>query len=443
MEVRISVVLFLFIIGLSKAQKAYTFPPGTDRIEIPFQSTFNLVVLPVEINGVEVQMILDTGASKSIIFNFSGIDSLAVQQGNLIKVNGYGDQDYFQAYYSENNDINIQGYSNTSANLFITADQEINMKSTLGIDVNGLIGASFFKDALVEIDYINNLVILHKTVASARRALRGMSRLPLQFKDEKPYASAALINDQDFLNGLFLIDSGSSDALFLLNVDPAFYLNNKSFKDYLGFGINGDIYGKRTKLTSLKLGNASLDNVTTSIPKEDNLSLPKSQSSSSVLGSIGGEILSRFDIILDYNNKSLYYKKNEDFDSGFFYNMAGMELRVGEKDIVTTIIDKRNEPVQSNYKVVEGQKTINRQTFTRLDVVKKILVKYIRPNSPSEKAGIKEGDEIIAINNLRKGGMSLNDVASKFYKNPYSKVKLKIKRGDKIKTFKIKLIPVI
>ena len=44
------------------------------------------------------------------------------------------------------------------------------------------------------------------------------------------------------------------------------------------------------------------------------------------LGILGGEVISRFNIILDYSTSTLYLKPNNTFNNSFEFPMSGLEL---------------------------------------------------------------------------------------------------------------------
>ncbi len=77
--------LFLFSQGKFVLQ-------GGDKDKIGFKLINNLIVIPVEINGVELSFLLDTGVTKPIIFNFLNIaEDLQINQTDKIYIRGLGE----------------------------------------------------------------------------------------------------------------------------------------------------------------------------------------------------------------------------------------------------------------------------------------------------------------------------------------------------------------
>lgn len=79
------------------------------------------------------------------------------------------------------------------------------------------------------------------------------------------------------------------------------------FTDYLGKGLSVSICGKYSKLRRFALSDFNLNNVNVAFP--DSLSIDLSKVFKGRTGSIGGEILKRFNLFFDYTNKKLYLKE--------------------------------------------------------------------------------------------------------------------------------------
>ncbi|MGB5418420.1 MAG: signaling protein, partial [Algibacter sp.] len=81
MPKRIVIVLFFFCLGpLSFSQDKFIIQNKNQSDKIRFKLINNLIIFPVEINGVTLSFLLDTGVSKPIIFNFLNVsDSLLIK----------------------------------------------------------------------------------------------------------------------------------------------------------------------------------------------------------------------------------------------------------------------------------------------------------------------------------------------------------------------------
>lgn len=427
----------------SYSQSGFQFPEGVDKIEIPFQSVYNLIIIPTVINGVDMKMILDTGASKSIIFNFSNLDSLIVEKGKLLKVSGYGESDLYKAYYTGNNRINVNGYENSNGYLFVAAEKEINLKPILGLSVNGLLGASFFQNDLVELNYVKKKVVVYRSDSKKAAIIRRKSSIPLTLNNGKPYIEIEVGNNNTDMTMTSLMDTGNGDALWLLNTDKNFKRPTSGFQDQIGVGLNGYLNGIRSKTDYLILADYKLNKVTTSIPDSLGLKNDFNSNPKEGFGSIGGEVLSRFKIFLDYKNNKVFFVKNKNFASGFFYNMAGINVVQGADELFVVREQYNYKNTQIGYREGSDRNLVSTTQKYSFKKIPRLIINYVRPNSPGDKAGLMEGDEIIKFNNKSKRNLSTAEIIARLHQKPYSEIKITFKRKELEKKVKIQLIPVV
>ncbi|NJM79734.1 MAG: hypothetical protein HC854_09125 [Flavobacterium sp.] len=121
-----------------------------------------------------------------------------------------------------------------------------------------------------------------------------------------------------------LFDTGLGDGLWLFEND-SIKCEQKFITDVLGRGLGGDINGKKSRVENLILNNFELKKALVSYP--DSLSFSQLDIIKDRNGSLGGEILKRFNWFLDYKNKVFYFKKNRYFKEPFNYNMSGIEVQ--------------------------------------------------------------------------------------------------------------------
>ena len=205
------------------------------------------------------------------------------------------------------------------------------------------------------------------------------------------------------------------------------------FEDFLGTGINGDVYGERGKIPSLVLGKTSLNQVKVaylSVKNFDSLALEKNR-----LGSIGAELLSRFALLIDYPNKQLLLKPTAKTADPFYYNLSGLELAYEG----TQIVKRRLPSVERKGSTGNDGIEILLQKRYELSFHPALKVTYVRPNSPAEQAGIRSGDILIQINGREIHQISLEKVLAILQKEPGEKIKLTVKRKDNLKKFTFRL----
>jgi hypothetical protein len=122
-------------------------------------------------------------------------------------------------------------------------------------------------------------------------------------------------------------------------------IGDNYFEDFLGRGLSGDITGKRSLIKKLKIGSFEFENATVSYP--DSTSIVRVHANKDRNGTLGAEVLKRFQVIMDYPNSTITLKKiGRYFNSPFLYNKSGIELVYGGEILVKE--HRQYKPIQSN-----------------------------------------------------------------------------------------------
>src|SRR5690606_38297820 len=119
-----------------------------------------------------------------------------------------------------------------------------------GIPVNGILGFEFFKNHIIEIDYIRNKIHVYKDISTIQKKLRkNFKKLDISIENNKPYLTADMILNNRKIMLKLLVDIGNGDAIWLFQDKiPQAILPDNNFDDFLGRGFSGEVYGKRAKL---------------------------------------------------------------------------------------------------------------------------------------------------------------------------------------------------
>lgn len=208
-----------------------------------------------------------------------------------------------------------------------------------------------------------------------------------------------------------------------------------NFEDYLGRGFSGDIFGRKAKVKSLSLGEYNFSEVIAAFP--DSLSLANVMMVKDRLGSIGGAVLKRFDVIFNYENQKMYLRENKYFKEKFHYNTTGITIQHSGVQVYKEEIPMQtlNTDQESHYKQLH-------QSGTRYNF--KLLPKYeildVRKNSVAEKAGIKRGDVLISINGTKAYRLSLNRVNNLLEPDSNKLIKIGVIRNSQELFFEFKTV---
>ncbi len=431
------IMLFCCLSFLGMAQN-FQLPEGVKSQKINFQLINNLIVIPLEINDAKLNFILDSGVSKPILFNLSDQDSIELKNVSEITINGLGAGEPIKALNSIGNSFKLKKIRNNNQQILVLIDKDINFSPTLGIPIHGIIGFDLFRDFVVDINYSAGSIKFIDPKYYKHKTSRGIETLPLAIIDRKAYVDGEVsFDDEENVTVKLLVDTGSSDAVWLFqDLEKGINVPPKHYVDYLGKGLNGNIFGKRTKVRSVKLGNFLLKNAKAAFP--DMYSFSRIKDHGDRNGTVGGEILRRFNIIFNYAENEIHIRKNSNFKAPFKFNMSGLELQHnGVRYIAERITDARG--VVKNDERSFGDVQILMENRTRLSLVSEIIVSGIRAGSPAEEAGLKEGDIILAVNGKRIHRYKLQEVLNLINEKEGKKVRVLIERYNKDLTFSFTL----
>lgn len=241
------------------------------------------------------------------------------------------------------------------------------------------------------------------------------------------------LKDNEF-NLKLLFDTGLGDGLWLFEND-SISCNSNFFIDFLGKGISGDVYGKKSRVEEVNLENNALKSVLVSYP---NISFfDKNMIVQNRNGSLGGEVIKRFNWVLDYENQTVYFKKNNLFDKPFNYNMSGIEIQHSGFNFVKEKIE-----FAFSTNVINLDKNSDFDDYSnyfKYELKPNFEIYSIRENSPGEKAGLLVGDKILKINNRYSNKLSIQSIVDLFQSIQGKQITMVVDREGKILTFKFKL----
>ncbi|NER18391.1 PDZ domain-containing protein [Spongiivirga citrea] len=424
--------IFLFV-GLLcffsiSAQTQFGITQNQKSTTVPFQLINNLIVIPVEVNGTSLSFILDTGVSKPILFNLNDKDSIQINDITPISIRGLGSDKPVEALKSFNNTFELKGLYNPSQELYVVLDESINFSARLGMTIHGIIGYDLFKDFIVEVNYSRKRLKFHNRETYKSKKCRKCEEIPLTLFKNKPYVDTkVVIENSEEVPAHLLVDTGSSDAVWLFK-DKGKNINvpQKKYTDFLGKGLGGSIYGERAKLTYLNLAGSKLHGAKVAFPDSATTTLMRTNIKRN--GSVGGEVLKRFNLVYDYQGGTLTLRKNGLFNKPFQYNMSGIEIEYRGSRLIQEITSALARAPQRSDKGSEGI-TVHFRDVLRLNQVPNFKVVDLRKGSPADFAGLQEGDIILKVNNRSTHQYNLQEVTNMLQGKAGKKVRLLVERN--------------
>ena len=424
---------FFTFYTVALAQSSFRVTNVKGEFTMPFEMVNNLVIVPLEINGLELSFLLDTGVDSTILFSLGDKDTLDLKNTEQILLRGLGEGEPIKALKSSGNVVKLGQAVNTNLSVYLVFDNPLGLSNRMGVPVNGIIGYDLFRDFIIEFDYVKKRLKIYDPASYNSRKCKNCDELDLVFHKNKPYVDISGEINNKSLPLSMLIDSGSGDAIWLFGNDSGVKLPDNYFKDFLGFGIGGSVYGSRSRIESINFGQFKLPEITASFP--DTLYYRNIETFEKRNGSIGAQVLKRFHLTIDYPGKKLRFKPNKFFNEPFEYDMSGV---VVAHDGFTVIKDILRNPLALR-EDDRNQTGVGSLVYTSTYDVKFSLepqykIVEIREDSPAFMAGLQEDDILIKINGRPAFKFTLSEITSLLSSTDGKKIKLVIERNGIEKT---------
>ena len=437
-KIVIFLMVFLFVVEVN-SQGYFRLKDEVKKTVVPFKMLSNLVIFPIEVNGKELNFILDSGVGVTVLFNLNPNDSINLKNVSKIQLQGLGQEEPVDAILSENNLFRLKNITGYNQKLYVIFDDSFDLSSKLGITIHGIIGYNILKDFVVNINYTSKRLTFYKHEAYKFKNCKSCEVLNLHFDKLKPFVDVQVKlkpHSEEKTQVKLLIDSGGSDAMWLFeNSHPDILPPKKYFKDYLGEGLSGSIYGKRSFIEALYIGKYEFKRPTISYP--DSASVAFARRFEERNGSIGATVLKRFSVTFNYKDSILILRKGKYFNDPFRYNMSGIELAhngkilVQEKDETSyTLADTQNSSERNKIIIDYNYKYTFKPSY---------IIQNLREGSPAYDAGLRKGDIVIKIDGSYTYDMDLDEIVEKFYQNENTRVKLLVERNGQDYEYSFKL----
>lgn len=284
----------LLLIGQLSAQKEKA--TGAS-IQIPFQlTTYNNLSIQAILNGVDtVQLMFHTAANaltltEETVKQLKSIHFVATTDS----VKSWGGQAN-SSRYSPKNQIQIGGLS--------WDNQAIWENQLSGQFTQGKFGMDLFKNWVIEIDFDQSMILLHKELP---KNIKGFQKTKLYTKDEMFFIEAASSIKDSVILERFLIHSGYAGALLINDQFAQVHqlgkqlpiVGEKKLKDSFG----NTIISKQARLPLFSIAENTFSNVIVGFFEGSLGRQPYSI--------IGGDLLKQFNLVIDAQREFIYLKPN-------------------------------------------------------------------------------------------------------------------------------------
>ena len=332
---------------------------------LPFDLVDNRVFVEARLNGRgPFHLLLDTGAG-GVAISTDVAQQLGLQVGDAGEGQGVGEK---TVHAGETQIARLQigdlALADADANVMDLADapQVFGAKP-----FDGIIGLPVFERMVVKHDYVNRVL----TFTAPDKFDYAGSGVIVHF--ERPRQIPVVTAVLDGVPGNFGVDTGARSSLLLYG--PFCAQNNLQEKygakleGVTGWGIGGPVRSLLARASTLQIGDVTVRDLVI------RLSAQKTglTTSAAMAGLIGPDVLSQFDVTFDYTRTRIIFEKNKHYGRRDSYDRAGIWM---------------------------GQDKDGKH-FTVVDVI---------AGGPGAAAGVKPGDQIVAINGESTANLILPDL---------------------------------
>jgi len=272
--------------------------------EIPFRLTkYNNILVPVIINQKDtVQLMLHTGSDYISIIDdsYKKMKSISISDtlNNVTSWAGYSDMKM-----SQNNVIKFGNEEFSKIPIFIDKQS--------GHESDGKIGLKFFEGKYLEINFDENKLYVYDI---APTKLKKYTKLNSRYSQETLYIKAFPFIDKKPIETEFMIHTGFSSALMISDDFAKEYKLLEKFEiigeSKLSDAAGNVILSKKSILPDFELANQTFKNV----PMSFFDSTIKIQHKNIM----GGDLIKRFNLILNPEKDILYVKKSKYYKDEYF-----------------------------------------------------------------------------------------------------------------------------
>lgn len=360
---------------------------------VPFELNNRHIILKGRINSQPVDFVLDTGDQVAII-DMDVAKRLNVKLGDDVRVGGAGAATLKGAVIRDTQ-FTLDGLPGFSQPVRLAVPIGPVLSQRAGRPFEGIIGAEFIQEYVVEIDYQARVLKLHDKEKFVY-AGTGES-IPIRLVQGHPIIEAEVTPVGGTpLKGKFVFDIGAGLALALYS---PFVAENrllgpeaKTIRSLGGAGAGGETTGRIGRVSEIKIGNFTIKSPVTLFSED----VAGAFASRELAGNIGARIANKFRIFLDYGRKRIIFEPNSTFASPYDQATAGMSV------------------------IAEG---VDFRTFR---------IRAVLENSPASEVGLQKDDIITKVNDQSAAELTLAKLNEMFERPvPY---KLTIRRGEETLT---------
>lgn len=271
----------------------------------------------------------------------------------------------------------------------------IALRPILGESVDGIIGMSFLRDFIVELDYQKRMLKLTK--AEEFIGSSGYEELPMETRGNRIYLDLSIgITDDHIIQEKFQIDLGNGGTVDITSPTATKYgLASKAGKKLkyrnVSGGVGGEIQGHQFRASYIRIGSFQINSPVIDYSSDKSGALAKDE----IGGLLGNEILERFKVVFDFKNSKLYLKPLDD-TKPFHSTLTGFsyaDRRKEFKGLLITGLFENTEAMMINMRIGDVITHINGLDVNQLEM-KDVRTTLKRINTKVKLVILRDGESL-------------------------------------------------
>ena len=269
------------------------------------------------------------------------------------------------------------------------------LASGLGQPIAGILGYDVFERFVVEIDYGDGMVAFHDAARYAPP--RTSDVVPIEIADQTPFVRSELLRPSQSATARLELDTGQTGALTLLRpfVDANHLLapGQPEVRITTGALLPGAVATVVTRTAGIRIGRTTIGHVVTNIAPDAEAACL----SGDTAGILGGGLLKRFGVTLDYSRRQLILEPRDDGRPAepTEFDMSGISLAA-------------QGPAYREYRV-----------------------RLVLDGSPGAEAGVMAGDLLAAIGGRPAEDLTLSEIRE-WLRRDAQEYALELRRGGAV-----------
>jgi hypothetical protein len=372
-------------------------------IDVPMEIASNKPWVQVRVNGSEPQwFILDTGCAGGSVVARAAANRLGLRLGDETQAADLGAGEGVKLTVTSARDValDIHGVALRPDQVGVFPFDHVEPYEGRALD--GLLGADFMREHVVEIDYAHKKL---KVFDPAAFEYGGNSApIPITFHDGLVVAEAKMKPPgRTEIRCQVVIDTGVRTTVVwfspFVKSENLLASQTRLVTGTIGGGAGGETKGDIGRLESLTIGTLEIAKPIV-VFSRDTTGVFAGEDEA---GIVGGEILRQCRVTFDYPHQRLYLEPNPGAFESFDGDMSGLFL------------------------------------VSAAPKFERVVIQSVAAGTPAADAGLEKGDEIVAIDQRSIGGRTLDEVRDLF-KQEGATYRVGIKRGadERVVTMKLR-----